>query len=149
MTALRSVIAVIAGLLLISLIVEPLEFALVALVHGEPTTDPEIYSSVRNRPLFLAAKLVYNTLAAVAGGFVAARLAPRAPIHHAIALVIVQTAAFAYAIATPEMRRTTPDPIWVCLFVLTAIGIMGGAHLQRRMRAKAPVAPAGRAGVAG
>ena len=79
MRILRSVLAALAGLVLITAIVEPLEFALVALVNGGMTTDQNIYLSVRNQPGFLAAKLLYNTAAAFVGGFVAAWLARRAP----------------------------------------------------------------------
>ena len=43
MQILRSVCAVFAGLVLISVIVEPLEFGLVPLVNGEVTTDPDTY----------------------------------------------------------------------------------------------------------
>jgi hypothetical protein len=78
MQILRSMFAVFAGLVLLSVIVEPLEFGLVTLVNGEVTTDPDIYFRVRNTPAFLAAKVVYNTAAAIVGGWVAARLAPRA-----------------------------------------------------------------------
>lgn len=135
MTVLRSIVAVTVGLLLISVIVEPIEFALVALVHGGATTDQEVYFSVRNRPPVLAAKLVYNTLAGAAGGFLAGRLAGRAPLGHGIALAVLQTVAFGWALVNPELRRTMPDPMWASVIVLTAVGIIMGALLQSRTRA--------------
>lgn len=73
MRILRSAVAVFAGLVLISAIVESLEFALVALVNRGVTTDPNVYFRVRNQPLFLAAKCVYNTAGAIAGGWVPCR----------------------------------------------------------------------------
>jgi hypothetical protein len=132
MSAVRSVLAVAVGLVLITAIVEPIEFALVALASDGMTTNPDAYFAVRNQPLFLAAKLVYNTVAAVAGGFVAALLARRAPIGHGIALAVVQTAAFAWALATPEIRQTTPTWMWASLIALTIAGILGGTRLQHR-----------------
>jgi hypothetical protein len=137
MRLLRSLLAVLAGLVLISLIVEPLEFALVALLNRGVTTDPDTYFSVRNQPMILAAKLVYNTAAAVIGGFVAARLARRAPVAHGMLLALIQTAAFGWALGTPALRRSTPDWMWACLIVLTFAGIVAGSLLQRRRVAQA------------
>ena len=131
MQILRSMLAVFAGLVLISLIVEPLEFGLVTLVNGGVTTDPDIYFRVRNTPAFLATKVVYNTTAAIVGGLVAARLARRAPIAHGLALAVIQTVAFGWALVNPALRRSTPDWMWACLIVVTFAGIMGGSLLQR------------------
>jgi hypothetical protein len=131
---LRSVLAVLAGLLLISAIVEPLEFGLVALVNRGVTTDQDVYFRLRNQPAFLAAKLVYNTAAAFVGGFIAAWLARRAPAAHGMALGVIQTAAFGFAVTSPEIRRSTPDWMWACLIVLTFAGIMAGALFQGRRR---------------
>lgn len=132
MSAIRSVLAIVAGILLITLIVEPLEFALVALVNGGIVTDPAAYFRVRNQPGFLVAKLVYNTGAAIAGGFVAARLARRSPRAHGLVLAVLQTAAFGWALANPALRQTTPDRMWVALIVVTFAGITIGAELQRK-----------------
>ena len=147
MQILRSIFAVFAGLVLISVIVEPLEFGLVTLIHGEVTTDPDIYFRVRNTPAFLATKLVYNTAAAIVGGFVAARLAPRAPMAHGLVLAVIQTVAFGWALVTPELRRSTPDWMWACLIVVTFAGIMTGSRLQRhRALASRPLQPTSGAG---
>jgi hypothetical protein len=135
MQILRSLLAVLVGLVLISLIVEPLEFGLVAAVNGGVTTDPDTYIRVRNGPAFLAAKVVYNTAAAIVGGWVTARLARRAPMAHGLVLAVIQKAAFGWAVANPALRRTTPDWMWACLIVLTFAGIMTGARLHRQRRA--------------
>jgi hypothetical protein len=134
MNVLRSVVAVLAGLVLISAVVEPLEFVLVALVNGQPTTDPERYFAVRNQPLFLAAKLMYNTVAAVGAGFVTAWLAPSAWVRHGIAMAVLQTVAFGWGLASPELRRTTPEWMWAALIPLTAAGVVLGAVLLERRR---------------
>jgi hypothetical protein len=131
MRMLRSAVAVFAGLVLISAIVESFEFALVALVNRGVTTDPDVYFRVRNQPLFLAAKCVYNTAAAIAGGWVAARLARRAPVTHGMVLAVIQTAAFGWAVANPDLRRSTPDWMWACLIALTFAGIIVGSLLLR------------------
>ena len=129
-SALRSVLAVVVGLVLISLIVELVEFGLVTMAHGAVTTDPVVYFGVRNRPWLLAAKLVYNTAAAVLAGYVTARLARRAPLAHGLALALLQTAAFAWALANVEIRKWTPDWMWIALILVTFAGIMAGARLR-------------------
>jgi hypothetical protein len=131
MQVLRSIFAVFAGLVLISVIVESLEFGLVTLVNGEVTTDQDIYFRVRNTPAFLATKVVYNTVAAIVGGWVAARLARRAPMAHGLVLAVIQTVAFGWALVTPALRRSTPDWMWACLIVVTFAGIMTGSRLLR------------------
>lgn len=137
MAMLRSVLAVLAGLVLISIIVESLEFGLVAFVNRGVTTDPDVYFSVRNRPGFLAAKLVYNTAGAIVGGWLAAWLAGRSPIGHGVALAVVQTAAFGWALANPSLRRSTPDWMWASLIAVTFAGIVAGSLLQRRRISRA------------
>jgi len=137
MRMLRSVLAVVVGLLLISLIVEPLEFVLVALVNGAIVTEQEAYFTIRNQPALLAAKVAYNTAAAIIGGYVAAWIARRAPLAHGVTLALVQTVAFGWALTRPELRGTTPDWMWACLIVLTFAGIVAGSWLRRRRTAKA------------
>ena len=131
MPILRSIFAVFAGLVLISVIVESFEFGLVTLVNGGVTTNPDMYFSVRNTPAFLATKVVYNTVAAIVGGWVAARLARRAPMAHGLVLAVIQTVAFGWALMTPALRQSTPDWMWACMIVLTFAGIMTGSLLQR------------------
>ena len=138
MHILRSLVSIVVGLLLISAIVEPLEFGLVALLNGGVTTDPVVYFRVRNQPPVLAAKLVYNTIAAIAAGWVTALLAGRAPIAHAVTLAAIQTAAFAWAITTPRLRESTPDWMWAALILLTCVGITAGAHLRQRRHQRIP-----------
>ena len=137
MQILRSIFAVFAGLVLISVIVEPLEFGLVTLVNGEVTTDPDIHLRVRNTPAFLATKVVYNAAAAIVGGLVAARLARRAPIAHGLVLAVIQTVAFVWALLTPALRRST------------FAGIMTGSLLQRHgALSNRPLPPTSGAGAA-
>ena len=71
----RSLMAMTAGIMLISLVAEAIEFGLVTMINGAMTTDPESYFAIRNRGWFLCVKLIYNTAAAVAGGYAAAWIA--------------------------------------------------------------------------
>ncbi|MBL8514746.1 MAG: hypothetical protein JNJ55_12220 [Betaproteobacteria bacterium] len=131
---LRSIFGVVAGLILVSMLVEGLEFGLVTAIHGKPTKDPVVYFAIRNQGWFLGFKLVYNTAAAVVGGFVAAWIAGYAPVKHGVALAIVQTLAFGWALTQPDVRQTTPDWAWLALIVVSFAGIVWGARLRARRR---------------
>jgi len=131
---LRSVGAVVGGLLLISLITETVEVALVTAVNGRPTTDMEAYYAIRNRGWLLAVKLVYNGGAAVAGGYVAAWIARSHAMLHAMGLAALQTAAFGWAIGRPELRRWMPLWMWTALVILTVPAILLGGHLRAQRR---------------
>jgi hypothetical protein len=138
MAVVRSVLAVLIGLVLISLLVEPIEFALVSLVNGGTTTDAVVYFDIRNRPAFLVVKLFYTTAAAVVGGYVTGWLAGRLPLAHGIILAIVQIVALAWAFNTPEMRTWTPDWMWVARAIVSTLGVIWGAWRQERRKAFAP-----------
>jgi hypothetical protein len=127
---LRSGLAVLGGIVLISIVVEVLEFGLVTLVHGGPTSDPSVYYKVRNSPWFLFLKILYNTGSALLGGYVGAWIAGYHEWRHGLALASVQTLAFIWAFSRPDMRRWMPTWVWVALAVLSIVGILTGASLR-------------------
>jgi hypothetical protein len=127
----RTVAAVIVGLITITLIVEPIEFAIVTGANGGVTADPYEYFLVRNRPWLLAAKMIYHTLAAAAAGYLPAWIAGRARLTHAAAVALLQVLAFGVAMITPELRSTGPDWMWWTLVVATPLAILGGAALRK------------------
>jgi len=129
---LRSIGAVVAAILLISLIVEGLEFALVSLVNGSITTDPERYMAIRNQGWFLGLKFGYNFAAGVAGGALASNIAKRAPLRHGALVAGLQTVAFLAALSNAEMRATAPLWAWAGFIVATGLGILAGAYLGGR-----------------
>jgi len=130
----RSVGAIVLGMAAITFVVEGIEFVLVALVNGGILTDPEPYLAIRNQPLFLAAKMLYNTTAAAVGGRVSAVVAGRSPLLHAGVLAAAQTAGFGFALLSEEMRSTGPLWMWLTLAPLSAAGIFLGAADHSRSR---------------
>lgn len=130
MSLLRSVASIIVGILLTSLIVEPLEFGLVALLNGAPVTDPETYLAIRNQPVFLAAKLAYNGLGGIAGGYAAAVVAGRRPVLHAGIAAALQCVLLLFAASDPAMRLSTPLWAWIGIGVTTPGGLLLGGWLR-------------------
>jgi len=136
---LRSVLAVIIGLFLISALVEGVEFALVGAIHGQPITNPEEYYAIRNLPWFLGLKLIYNSLAAIAGGYISALIAGYAKIKHGVALAGIQTLAFIWAIVQPDLGQRLAVWFWMLLIFLSVGGILLGAVFQARGNQKGKI----------
>lgn len=130
--AIRSLLGVVAGILLISLIAESIEFGLVSFVHGSTVTDPEVYFGIRNRPGMLLAKLVYNNGAAVLGGHVAAWIAGRAHLAHGAVVAVLQVGFLVWGMTLSEFAGTTPAYAWVTLAVTMFVAILYGAWLRSK-----------------
>jgi hypothetical protein len=60
---LRSLLAVFAGLIIISFFTEIIEFSVVTILNGSVTSDQDIYFEIRNRGPIIFLKLVYTTVA--------------------------------------------------------------------------------------
>jgi hypothetical protein len=132
----RSVVAILGGIAVISLVVETLEFTLVTAVSGGSITDMAGYFSVRNRPAILTAKLVYNTLAAILGGYVTAKIGgTREPLHTGVAAVI-QTAALIWGFTVGEYASFTPACARIALVLLMGPAMMAGGMIRAKARAE-------------
>jgi hypothetical protein len=126
----RSVSAVLVGMVFVTVSVEALELTLVTAISREVLTgDPEAYYAVRNGTVFLIVKVLYNTAGAMGGGYLAARLAGSKEVLHGIVLALIQTATLAWAASQPDFARWAPAWLWVALIVVTPLGILIGAWL--------------------
>lgn len=139
MKAIRSAFSIVAGLFVLSFFVEGIEWGIVTMLHGGPTSDPAVYFGVRNQPAVLCAKLIYNTAAAWLAGLVAGRLAPDRPWGHGIALAVTQTTLFVWGMLYSDFAGTTPRWAWITLLPLMVAAIMGGVLSSiRRTRSTEP-----------
>jgi len=136
--ALRSVLGMFLGLMVMSVIAEGIEFILVALVHGSVTTDQDIYFEIRNRPALLAAKFFYNSAAGLAGGYVTAWIAGRAPIWHGAFLAALQLAGLIYGMTASPYASTTPLWAWIGLAGTMTPIILFGSWLSRQRVMRRP-----------
>lgn len=121
-----------------SLVAEGIEMGIVTALHGSFTQDQAVYFSVRNRPAVLMAKLAYNTVAAFLAGYAAAWVAGRAALLHGAVLAIIQLALFIWGMVFSEYAGTAPTWAWLALVPLMGMGILLGAHSQRRRRRSTP-----------
>ena len=127
---LRTALAVIGGVALISLTVEALEFTLVNAAADEPIRDMARYFAVRNSPGMLAGKLVYNTLAALLGGYMTAKIAGSEEMKHGALGAAVQTTALIWGFTAGEYASFTPAWMRVALVVVTGPAMLAGAWVR-------------------
>jgi hypothetical protein len=114
----RSVIAIVAGYLVFG--------ASSAMLFGVSGQDPHLLPT----PGFLLCSVVYGTAFAAAGGYLAARLAPRRPLLHA---GVVAALLGVGALAAIVLERSAGS-IWsqlLVLFVMTPAAL-GGGYLRVR-----------------
>jgi len=123
---LTGALAVLVGLVVISMGTELVEFALVTIANRGVVTDPEPYFAVRNRPTILAAKIFYNAGFALLGGYVASRIGrATGPVW---ILAALQTAFLAWGAFAMEMGAFTPMWMWLALIALTGPAIVAGGR---------------------
>lgn len=135
MTLIRSLLAIIAGLLIISFITEGIEFGIVtSIIEGIPSPqDAESYFAVRNQPSILILKLIYTAIASIIGGYLTSWIAKEA-YKHTIVLASLQTIALIYGMTSTEFSSYTPNWIWVMLIGICFVFIMLGGYLYQSRR---------------
>jgi hypothetical protein len=110
MQIVRSVLAVLAGMIAVVVLSEGIDFAVVKLgllsFSGPDLTIP------------FAIATIYRSIAAVMGGYVTARLAPGAPMKHAIILGAIGTA---LALAGVIANLSAPNLWYPIALVITAL----------------------------
>ena len=128
----RSVVAVLAGVGLVSILVDVLEFALINAVTGGALTDMAGYFAVRNRPVMLGAQLGYNSVAAVLGGYLTARVAGSREMLHGGVAALAKTAALAWGFTAGEYAGFTPVWMRIALVLVTGPAMIAGASIRAR-----------------
>jgi hypothetical protein len=130
----RSVIAVLAGMLVASVLPEVLETTLVRAAADGPLADATAYFAVRNRPAILAAKIVSGALTSVLAGYFVARLCGSLELGHAAIAGLVQTSTLAWGYTIGEYASATPLWVRALLLAMTAPAMVLGASVRRRAR---------------
>ena len=128
----RSVAAVLAGLGLVSILVDVLEFTLINAVTGGALTDMAGYFAVRNRPVMLGAQIGYSSIAAVLGGYLTARVAGTREILHGGVAALAKTTALAWGFTAGEYAEFTPVWMRIALVLVTGPAMVAGASIRAR-----------------
>jgi len=134
MTPLRSVLAVLAGAIVVIFVRSVLEQTLVGALADTPQLDQDGYLAIRNRPAVLTATLVAYGLAATLAGYILARIAGAREIPHALAAAAVLIAAYAFAFTSDNPML---PPVWAraVILVVTPPALAAGAAVRAQVRA--------------
>jgi hypothetical protein len=121
------------GVLLFTVVSELLETTLVSAMADVPPSGLTAYFAVRNRPALLGAKVVYNALAAILGGYLTAKIVDRHELRFAGVAAAVQTAAFVWGFTGVYASFT---PIWMrwVLLLTTPPAMLLGALVRRKAK---------------
>jgi hypothetical protein len=128
----RSLAAVLFGVGLFAILDQVLETVLVRAAADAQIANLETYFAIRNEPQQLGAKVVYNILAALLGGFMTARIAGREELQHAIVAALVVTAQLAWAFTMSDFAGFTP--VWTRAALLLVVGpsMVAGGWVRAR-----------------
>jgi len=133
---LRSLLAVFAGLIIISFFTEIIEFSIVAILNGSVTSDQDIYFEIRNRGPIIFLKFVYTSVAGFLGGYITAWITDRWEMEHGIALAMIQTLSLIWGMSVSPYAQTTPFWVWCILILLLNPAILIGAKLKKSWKDK-------------
>ena len=134
MKVVRGLVAVIGGLAVTRLLVQPLEVTLVNALAQQPLRTPVDVAAVLNSPSMMVARVLYTGLAAILGGYVTARIAVHDPMRYTIIAAIFQAivlvAGFVSGYALP-----TPLAMQAALVISSSLGILAGGAVRSAVAA--------------
>jgi hypothetical protein len=130
----RSIVVVLAAMLLLGFIDQTLEQTLVMAMADAPIKDEASYVAVRNRPPMLAILLATHAVAALLTGYVLAKLAGSHEVQHAAAAAALLTLLLVAASMAPNVLV---PPVWVrvAMAVMTPPALIAGAYIRGQARA--------------
>ncbi len=134
MTVIRSILAILGGVLLLNFMDQTLERVLVQALADASPTDVASYLAIRNQPLVLVFTLVTHAFAAGLAGYILARIAGVHEMRHAAAAAAFLTASYVWAFTMSDNPML--PPVWVrgVLLVVTAPALLGGASVRAQVR---------------
>ena len=129
----RSIVVVLAAMLLLGFIDQTLEQTLVMAMAEAPVTDEASYVAVRNRPQVLAILLATHSVAALLTGYVLAKLAGSHEVQHAAVTAALVTLLLVAASTAPNVLV---PPVWVrvAMAVITPPALIAGAYIRGQAR---------------
>lgn len=120
---LQSIVAVLAGFALMVLIVMSTTVLLVRRLKVNPAAGPDALSAA-----YLAGNLVCSAIAALAGGWLAASLAPGRPLMHGVALAVLMVITTLFSMGQSSARQPSWYP--VTLAIAMPLIACGGAWIE-------------------
>lgn len=121
----RLILSIVLSLILITLLVEMIEFSIVALVSGqsfsEVPQDQEAYFSLRNQTTILIAKPIYTFIVAFMVSYLGSKFLLQYRISFFITLAIIQSTGILYGAFLSEYKNSLPLWYWLLLLLVILI----------------------------
>ena len=130
----RSVIAVLGGMLVLFVLSQVMELVLVRTAAQQPLLNLDEYMAVRNRTGVQAGLVASQIVAALLAGYMSAKLARAAELTHAGVAAGLQTVLFLWGFTSGEIAPLTP--VWMrwAIILVTAPAMLVGAMVRARAR---------------
>lgn len=126
----RFFVGLIAGIFLLTVLTEGIEFLIVKTLSGESfeylSTHQEEYFEIRNQPLILLLKIVYTFGASFFAGFIATYIAQRESKKLLVTFIGLQLLGIIYGAFFSDFSDTTPLWMWFTLIIIVPSGIFYG-----------------------
>jgi hypothetical protein len=132
--AVRSILAVLAGIVTLSVVAFAIEIPLRMLTLRFLSRSFPDRASLDVSVGWMLSQSLYTVAAAILGGYVAAWLAPRRGLAHAVAMAIVQELLIVALIFAPP--HPVPPWLWAISLVVTPAAIIYGGYLRSRRKGK-------------
>jgi Na+/pantothenate symporter len=130
----RSLVAVLGGLLVLFVIGQVLELVIVRSAAAAPLENIDQYLAVRGRTGVLLGLLASQVVAALLAGYMTAKVAGVAELTHAAMAAAMQTALLVWGFTVGENAGLTPVWMRVATVVVTAPAMFAGASVRAKAR---------------
>jgi hypothetical protein len=129
----RSVLAVLAGIVAMTVVAFAIEIPLRALtLRAISPTFPD-QTALDSNIVWMLSQSLYTVPALMFGGYVAAWLAPRRALAHAVAMAVVQELLIVALMFKPP--HPVPPWMWAITLIVTPVAIIFGGYLRSRVHA--------------
>jgi hypothetical protein len=133
----RLFLGVIISMLVLSVIVEGVEFLIVRMVSGQSmeylSNNQLAYFEIRNQTWILVLKILYTFLTAFLAGWLGSRITKQLQSPLLVTMALVQGLAFLYAMFLSEFKNTLPTYYWLLLLAVVLCGIYYGHKINNKM----------------
>jgi hypothetical protein len=128
----RSVIALLGGMILVFFLVEALEPPTVALLAPQRPADMDSYLAARNEPGVLPGRLAIYGVVGILAGYMVAKIAGQYEKTHAAAAFLLQAFMMMRGFAADPAAIALPFGTRALLVGVTGVGMMLGAAVRAR-----------------